>query len=79
MRLINFAVAKTVRVGVEDGNDIVDLIDALGGERRVKKEDRAVLADTVPWSPPGRRECASRGGPCVKAAKPGGGARPNAG
>lgn len=47
MRLTDFAAAKTVRVGVEDGVDIVDLIAALGGERRVKKEDRAILTDTV--------------------------------
>ncbi len=47
MRIVNFTAARKVRVGVEDGGDIVDLIDALGGERRVKKEDRAILADTV--------------------------------
>ena len=47
MRLINFAVARKVRVGVEDSGDIVDLVTALGGERGVKKEDRAILADTV--------------------------------
>lgn len=47
MRFVNFTAAKKVRVGVEDGGDIVDLIEALGGERRVKKEDRAILADTV--------------------------------
>ena len=47
MRLINFAVARKVRVGVEDSGDIVDLVAALGGERGVKKEDGAILADTV--------------------------------
>ncbi len=47
MRIVNFYTARKLRVGVEDGGDIVDLVAALGGERRLDKKDGAILADTV--------------------------------
>ena len=40
MRIVNFFAARKLRVGVEDGSDIVDLVAALGGERRLDKKDR---------------------------------------
>ena len=47
MRIVNFFAARKLRVGVEDGGNIVDLAAALGGERRLDKKDRTILADTV--------------------------------
>ena len=47
MRLVNFKRDRTVRVGAEDGGEIVDLIDALGGDRRAAAADRAILGDTI--------------------------------
>ena len=47
MRYVNFHKGKERRLGVLDGDQIVDLIAALGGSRRLAAEDRAILGDTV--------------------------------
>ena len=47
MRLVNFQRGREVRVGVQDGKDAVDVIDALGGLRRVPAANRAILGDTI--------------------------------
>ena len=55
MRFINYRKGRERRVAVLDGAESVDLIDALGGSRRVPAQDRAILGDTVSTIAAGRR------------------------
>jgi 2-keto-4-pentenoate hydratase/2-oxohepta-3-ene-1,7-dioic acid hydratase in catechol pathway len=62
MKLIRFEVDRGLRLGVLDGEDAVDLIDALESAGPLSAEDRAIVADTTAFiaAGPRGREAAER-------------------
>lgn len=55
MKLVRYQAGAGVRVAVLDGDDVVDLMEALEATGKVSAEDRSVLADSVPLIAAGRR------------------------
>ena len=55
MRIYNYKKRTARRVAVEDGKELVDPIDALGGQRKLTARDRDALADTISFIESGDR------------------------
>ena len=55
MRIYNYKKGTARRIAVEHDNELVDVIDALGGSRQLTARDRDALADTVSFIESGER------------------------
>ena len=55
MRIYNYKKGTARRVAIEDDKELVDPIDALGGQRKLAARDRDALADTISFIESGDR------------------------